>query len=98
MQYLENNKSNKHLYNFRPNHSSGIIYCRLDYIFKSNKFRKFSNGADIIPVFKTDHSSVLVTVSNHSFLNEDQALGNLIIHYSMMKHLEIPLKTLFKIQ
>ena len=80
MQYLENNKSNKKLYNFRPNHSSGIIYYRIDCIFKSNKFRKFSNGTDIIPAIKTDHSSVLVTISNHSFLNEDQAFGNLIIH------------------
>ena len=80
MQYLENNKSNKKLYNFRPNHSSGIMNCRLDYIFKSNKFRKFSNDTDIIPAFKTDHSSVLVTISNHSFLNQDQAFRNLIIH------------------
>ena len=43
------------------NHSSGIINCRLDYIFISNKLQEFSNDTVIIPAFKTDHSSVLVT-------------------------------------
>ena len=64
MRYLENTKSNKKSYTFRQNHSSGIINRRLDYIFISNKFQKFSNDTDIIPAFKTDHSSILVTISN----------------------------------
>ena len=52
---------------FRQNHSSGIINCRLDYIFISNKLQEFSNDTDIIPAFKTDYSSVLVTISNYNF-------------------------------
>ena len=54
----------KKLYAFRQNHSSGIINRRLDYIFISNKIQDFSNDTDIIPAFKTDHSFVLVTISN----------------------------------
>ena len=50
----------KKLYTFRQNHSSGIINRRLDYIFLSNKLQEFSNDTNIIPAFKTDHSSVLV--------------------------------------
>ena len=80
MQYLENKKSNKKLYTFRQNHSSGIINRRLDYIFISNKLQEFSNDADIIPAFKTDYSSVLVTISNYNFLNQAQAFVNLITH------------------
>ena len=80
MRYLENKKSNKKLYTFRQNHSSGIINRRLDYIFISNKIQDFSNDTDIIPAFKTDHSFVLVTISNYIFLNHAQALKNLITH------------------
>ena len=57
--------STKKSYAFRKNHSCGIINRRLDYIFVSNKFQEFCNDADIIPDFKTDHSSVLVTISNY---------------------------------
>ena len=64
----------KKLYTFRQNHSSGIINCRLDYIFISNKLPEFSNDTDIIPAFKTDHSSVLVTISNYNFLKPGQGL------------------------
>ena len=67
MRYLENKTSNKKLYTFRQNHSSGIISRRLDYIFISDKLQGFSNNTDIIPAFKTDHSSVLVTISNYYF-------------------------------
>ena len=59
----------KKLYTFRQNHCSGIINRRLYYIFISNKLEEFSNDTDIIPAFKTDHSSVLVTISNYKFLN-----------------------------
>ena len=64
MRYPENKKSDKKLYTFRQNHSSGIINRRLDYIFISNKLQEFSNDADIIPA---DYSSVLVTISNIIF-------------------------------
>ena len=57
----------KKSYTFRQHRSSGIINRRLDYVFTSNNLQEFSSGTDIIPAFKTDHSSVLVTVSNYSF-------------------------------
>ena len=56
----------KKLYTFRQNHS-GIINRRLDYIFISNKLHEFSNDTDIIPAFKIDHYSALVTISNYTF-------------------------------
>ena len=80
MQYLENKKSNKKNINFQADHSSGIINRRLDCIFISNKIQDFSNDTDIIPAYKTDHSFVLVTISNYIFLNQAQALENLITH------------------
>ena len=76
----------KNLYTFRQNHSFGITNHRLDYIFISNKLQKFPNDTDIILAFKTDHSSVLVAISNYiyiyifSFLNQAQAIGNSITH------------------
>ena len=58
----------KKLYTFRQNHS-GITNRRLDYIFTSNKLQEFSNDTDIIPTFKIDHYSALVTItiSNYTF-------------------------------
>ena len=67
MRYLENKKSKKKLYTFRQNHCSDIINRRLYYIFISNKLEEFSNDTDIILAFKTDHSSVLVAISNYNF-------------------------------
>ena len=58
----------KKSHTFRQNDSSGIINCRLGYIFISNKLQELSNDTDIILDFKTDHSSVLVTISNYNFL------------------------------
>ena len=74
MRYMENKKSNKKLCTFRQNHSSGITNRRLDYIFISSKLQEFSNDTDIIPAFKTDHSSVLVTVSNYNFFEPSPGL------------------------
>ena len=34
----------------------------------SNKLQEFCNGTNIISVFKTDHSSVSVTISSYNFL------------------------------
>ena len=64
----------KKLYTFRQNHSSGIINRRLDYIFISNKLQEFSNDTNIIPAFKTDHSSVSVTISNYNFFKPGPGL------------------------
>ena len=70
----------KKLYTFRQNHSSGSINRRLDYIFISNKLQDFSNDTDIIPAFKSDHSSVLVTISNYYFFKPGPVFRNLITH------------------
>ena len=64
----------KKSYTFRQNHSSGIINCRLDYTFMSNKLQEFSNDTDIIPALKTDHSSVLITTSNYNFFKPGPGL------------------------
>ena len=40
----------------------------------SNKIQEFSNDTGIIPAFKTDHFSVLVTISNYYFLKPGPGL------------------------
>ena len=70
----------KKLYTFRQNHSSGIINRRLDYIFIPNKLQEFSNDTNIIPSFKTDHSSFQLLFAIIIFLNQAQAFENLITH------------------
>ena len=71
-----------HIYTLRQNHSSGIRNCRLDYLFVSNKLQEFANETDIIPAFKTNLSSVLVTITNYNFFlnNKAQAFGNSLTH------------------
>ena len=83
---------------FGQNHSSGIINRRLDYIFISNKLQEFSNDTVIIPGFKTDHSSVLVTFlliiflkpgpglwkSNNSLINDKTFTNTFGIFYENM--------------
>ena len=39
-----------------------------------NKLQEFYNDTDIIPAFKTDHSSVLVAISNYDFLKPARGL------------------------
>ena len=73
MRYLENTKSNKKSYLRNQNHSSGIINRRLNYIFILNKLQEFSNETDI-SAFKTDCSSVLVTISNYNFFKQSPSL------------------------
>ena len=46
----------------------------MDYIFISNKLQEFSKDTNIIPAFKTDHSSVLVTISNYIFFKPGPGL------------------------
>ena len=60
----ERKNPTKKLYTFTQNHSSGMINCRLDYIFILNKLQEFSSNTDIIPAFYTNHSSNLATISN----------------------------------
>ena len=83
MRYLENKKSKKKLYTFRQNHSSGILNRRLDYTFISNELQEFFNDTDIISAFKTNHSSVLVTISNYNFLKAGPGLR--IFNNSLIK-------------
>ena len=64
----------KKLHIFGQNHFSGIINHRLDYIFILNKLQGFSNDPGIIPAFKTDHFSVLVTISNYNFFKPGPGL------------------------
>ena len=40
----------------------------------SNQLQEFSNDTDIIPAFQTDHSSVLVTISNYNFFKPGPSL------------------------
>ena len=83
MRYLENTKSNKKSYLWNQNHSSGIINCRLDYIFILNKLQEFSSETDI-SAFKTDCSSVLVTISNYNFFERSPSLQN--FNNSLINH------------
>ena len=55
MRYLENKESNKKIYTFRQNHSSGTINRRLHYIFISNELQEISNDTYIISAFKTNN-------------------------------------------
>ena len=51
-----------------------MINRRLDYIFISNKLQEFSNDTNIIPAFKTHHSSFLATISNYNFFKPGPGL------------------------
>ena len=78
-------------------HTSGIMNGRRGYIFISNKFQEFSNDADIIPAFKTDHSSALIAISNYNFFLPGPGLWK--FNNSLIKDgtsTKIPLKTLSK--
>ena len=61
-------------FTFQQNQSSGILNCKLDYIFISSKLQEFSNKAIIFPAFKTDHSSVSVIISNYDEVKPGAAL------------------------
>ena len=52
-------------FTFQQNHSQGILNRRLEYIFISNKLQEFSNKAITLSIFKSDHSSVSVIISNY---------------------------------
>ena len=60
------------------NHSSGILNCRLDCNFISNKLQQFSNKTMILPAFQTDYSSVWIIISNYNEIKPAPALCKFI--------------------
>ena len=75
MRYLENKKSSKNIrYFYTKPFFWHYINRRLDYIFISNKLQEFSNDTGVIPAFKTNHSSVLITSSNYNFFKTGPGL------------------------
>ena len=75
MRYLENKKSSKNIrYFYTKPFFWHYINRRLDYIFISNKLQEFSNDTGVIPAFKTNHSSVLITSSNYNFFKPGPGL------------------------
>ena len=70
----EEKNPTKKIYTFRQKHSPGTVNCWLDYIFISNKPKKFCSDTDIIPAFKTAYSSALVTISNYNFFEPGPGL------------------------
>ena len=61
-------------FTFRQNHSTGFIERRLDYIFVSNCLLEFVNYTDVLPAISTDHSPVLISVSNNNSDNNGRGL------------------------
>ena len=61
-------------FTFRQNHSTGFIERRLDYIFVSNRLQEFVNYIDALPVISTDHSPVMISVSNDNSDNNNRSL------------------------
>ena len=51
-------------FSFRQNHSTGFKESWLDYIFVSNCLQEFVNYTDVLPAISTDHSPVLISLSN----------------------------------
>ena len=70
----EEKNPTKKIYTFRQKHSPGTVNCWLDYIFISNKPKKFCSDTDIIPAFKTAYSSALGTISNYNFFEPGPGL------------------------
>ena len=61
-------------FTFRQNHSTGFIERRLDYIFVSNRLQEFVNYIDALPAISTDHSPVMISVSNDNSDNNNRSL------------------------
>ena len=61
-------------FTFRQNHSTGFIERRLDFIFVSNCLQEFVNYTDVLPAISTDHSPVLISLSNGNSDNNGRGL------------------------
>ena len=58
-------------FTFRQNHSTRFIERQLNYIFISNSLREFDNYTNVLPVMSTDHSPVLISLSNNNSDDDD---------------------------
>ena len=61
-------------FTFRQNHSTGFIERQLDYYFVSNCLQEFVNYTDVLPAISTDHSPVLISLSNGNSDNNGRGL------------------------
>ena len=61
-------------FTFRQNHSTGFIERQLDYYFVSNCLQEFVNYTDVLPAISTDHSPVLISLSNDDSDNSGRGL------------------------
>ena len=61
-------------FTFRQNHSTGFIERQLDYYFVSNCLQEFVNYTDVLPAISTDHSPVLILLSNDNSDNNGRGL------------------------
>ena len=64
-------------FTFRQNHSTRFIEPRLDYIFVFNYLQELVNYTDILPTISTDHTSVLISLSNDNSDNNCRVLENM---------------------
>ena len=60
--------SKKKVFTFRQHQFSGLIQRRLDYFFISNEIQELVNETKILPALYTDHSPVLISISEKSEL------------------------------
>ena len=56
-------------FTFRQRHPTAFIERRLDYIFVSNCHQERVNYTDVLPAISTDHSPVLISLSNSNSNN-----------------------------
>ena len=61
-------------FTFRQNHSTGFIERLLDYIFVSNCLQQFVNHTNVLLAISTDHSPVLMSLSNNNSDNNGRGL------------------------
>ena len=61
-------------FTFRQNHSTRFIDRRLDYIFVSNCLQELVNYTNVLPTISTDHSPVLISLSNNNSDNDGRGL------------------------
>ena len=56
-------------FTFRQRHPTAFIERQLDYIFVSNCHQERVNYTDVLPAISTDHSPVLISLSNSNSNN-----------------------------
>ena len=61
-------------FTFRQNHATGFIERGLNHIFFSNRLQEFVNYTDVLRATSTDHSPVLISLSNDDSDNNGRDL------------------------